>query len=167
MTRIRLALIALGLAGAAPAFGQQVLPPAPPAAPVALPIDTKQPLGATIRCADGSWIPAGGAVTVCDTHKGIAFRLPEKTPPPPAKTRPDAGATKIAPPPAPQGISAPVVTSSSVRSTANANAPKGPIAPPADATLACMDGTFLTGAADASRCQAYGGLSAILPKKRP
>ena len=124
-----------------------------------------------IRCKDGSWVPAGGAVTACDTHQGLAFRFPEKTPPPPPLIRPDAGATKAVPPPAPQGISAPEATSSSIRSTSNSSAsassPKGLMTPPADATLACMDGTFLTGPAEPSRCKAYGGLTAILPLKRP
>jgi len=30
-----------------------------------------------------------------------------------------------------------------------------------------MDGTFLTGAAEPGRCGSYGGLTAILPKKKP
>lgn len=162
MTRLRLALFALGMAGATPAFAQQVSTP-----PVVPTINTTRPAGSMIRCRDGSWAPAGATVAACDAHEGLAYRFPEKTPPPPAKTRPDAGLARVAPPPAPQGMSAPAVTSSSMRSAANAKAPEGPVAPPANATLACVDGTFLTGPADPDRCKAYGGLTAILPKKKP
>ncbi len=175
MTSFRVALFALGVASAAPAAAQQATTkPAPPPAPTPA-VNTSQPAGSTIRCKDGTWAPAGAASSACDTHRGLAYRLPVITPPPAAKTRPDAGIAKAAPPPAPQGISAPEATSSPLRSTTSATAgaiagsPLLPVppAPPADASLLCMDGTYLTGAAEPSRCGAYGGLTAILPKKRP
>ena len=175
MTRVRIALLALGVAGATPAFAQQSsAKPEPPPAPAPT-VNTKQPAGSTIRCKDGSWAPAGAAISACDTHNGLAYRLPVITPPPPPKTRPDAGVTKVTPPPAPEGISAPETASPSMRVAtslpAGANpgsaAPKAPPAPPADASLLCMDGTYLTGAAEPGRCGAYGGLTAILPKKKP
>ena len=46
-------------------------------------------------------------------------------------------------------------------------APAPAAAPPAGATMRCKDGTFLSGAPDASRCDANGGLAAILPAARP
>ena len=95
MTRVRIALLALGVAGATPAFAQQAsTKPEPPPAPAPA-VNRKQPAGSTIRCKDGSWAPAGAAATACDTHNGLAYRLPVITPPPPPKTRPDAGITKV------------------------------------------------------------------------
>ena len=168
MTRLRVVLVAMGVALAPPAFAQQaVTPPTPPPAPAAPAVNTTRPPGSIMRCKDGSWAPAGATGSACDAHQGLAYRFPVITPPPAAKPRPEADAPKLAPPPAPQGMSAPVENSSSVMSASSAGAPRRPPTPPDGATLLCMDGTYLTGAAEPGRCQSYGGLTAILAKKRP
>lgn len=168
MTRFRVVLIAVGVTLAPPAFAQQTVPQQPPPPPAAPAVNTTRPDGSTIRCKDGSWAPAGATVAACDAHQGLAYRFPVTPPPPAAKPRPDADAPKLTPPPVPQGITAPLENSSSVKSAATGSGvAKGPPTPPDGATLLCMDGTYLTGPAEPGRCSAYGGLTAILPIKRP
>ena len=172
MTRRSLSLIALcaaSLLGPA-AFAQSAPPkPAPPAAPPPA-VNTTRPAGSMIRCVDGTWAPKGGTPAACDAHKGMAYRYPEVTAPPAAKARPDAGITKLAPPPAPQSDVAPPPVTASRALTASAKAvtpPPPPPTPPANATVVCKDGTFLSGERVASRCDAHGGLTAFLPQRRP
>jgi hypothetical protein len=98
-----------------------------------------QPAGAVARCRDGSFIIAPADPSACATHRGVGVLFPQRAPPP----RP--GAT-------PQPVARVVAQ---------------PSAPPAGATMRCKDGTWLSGAPAAGRCDANGGTAVILPSPRP
>lgn len=167
-------VLAVGLPVMATAAQAQVQPskPAAPAAPTPI-VDKTRPDGALIRCNDGTWAPKGATVAACETHGGLAYRLPEIIAPPAPLARPDASTPKFTPRPAPSGA-----LSSEERAQRNADAAAAqaksikttrvmaPTAPPADATLACKDGTYLSGQAEAARCDAHGGLAVFLPAAR-
>lgn len=174
MTPLRKLTCLLGahLAFAGVAAGQE--PPVKPAIPKAPPVevDRSRPEGSLIRCVDGTWAPKGAAAAACDTHGGVAFRYPEITAPPTAKERPDANVPKLTVRPAPTGglsaVQAATPPAGAVRATSTAaKSTAAPLPPPADATMACKDGTYLSGPPDAARCQSHGGLAVILPKGRP
>lgn len=156
---------------AAPASAQQE-PPArvPPPAPAARPVETR-PVGSVLRCKDGVWAPAGATDASCASHGGVGYRLRQIIPPPAALARPETTTTAAVPaPPTGSGLveQSTVTTIRPSATRAGVQQQKGPPGrPPADATLLCMDGTFLTGAAEPSRCSSHGGLTAILPKKKP
>ncbi|MDP1890649.1 MAG: hypothetical protein Q8K55_07110 [Gemmatimonadaceae bacterium] len=166
--RVVLAVAAGFISSAAAA---QAPRPAPPPAPAAMPTAAR-PLGATIKCRDESWAPPASDASACASHGGVKYRFVEKVPPPPAKTRPDAGQTRATTPPPPsKNAIAPaaqaVQAASATQRARDAGAAKAPTGPPPDATLLCKDGTYLSGSADAARCAAHGGFVAKLPKPRP
>ena len=103
-------------------------------------MDVTPPANAVARCRDGTFILPPNDASACAAHRGLLVRMPEvRTPvPPPART------------------AAPVSASRSA----------APAAVPAGATMRCKDGTYLTGAAAAGRCDANGGLVAVLPPAR-
>ena len=103
------------------------------------------PANAVAQCVDGTFVVAPGTAASCASHRGVLVRFPSRTPPP----RPVAAA------PAGQ-LAAPRPAAASSPATA-----------PAGSTMQCKDGTFLSGPATASRCDAYGGLAALLPAPRP
>jgi len=162
MNRILAGLIVTALAAGAQA---QATPPArvPPPAPAPRAVATK-PAGSTLRCKDGAWAVANAADSWCTAHGGIGYRTVVVTPPPTPLPRPEAAPVKPLAPPAKPGV---VETQAAARQTVSQQASKAPTGPPPGATLLCMDGTYLTGAADAARCSGHGGLAGKLPKSRP
>ena len=97
-------------------------------------------------------------------------RLPSASPPVPAPVRevttPGAASSTsrlpllapavIPPPPAP--VAASRITQAQISEPAN-------VAPPADATMRCKDGSYLTGEPVADRCRERGGVAVILPQR--
>jgi hypothetical protein len=168
MIRYRLDLVVgfVSVALAVPVLAQSAKP-APPTAPTPT-VDATRPDGSLIRCKDGSWAPKGATPAACDTHQGMAYRLPEITPPPAAKPRPDANQVKASPPPAPKSADEAPPNAAALRSmeSAPATAPKPPTPPPPGTTVVCKDGTYFSGAQDAARCDSHGGLAAFLPPPR-
>jgi len=165
MNRILAGLLITAVAAGAQA---QATPPArvPPPVPAARPVATR-PAGSTLRCKDGAWADAGAADSWCSTHGGIGYRTVVVTPPPKALSRPEAAPAKPpAPPETPSMVETPATTRTTTTAKA-AKAAKAPTAPPPGATLLCVDGTYLTGSAEADRCQGHGGLAGKLPVGRP
>lgn len=113
-------------------------PPAPAAAPL------PPPANAVALCNDQTFVLAPATPSACDARGGLKLTLP--TP----RATPALVAPGRAPAPEATVQAAPV-----------------PAAPPAGATMRCKDGTWLTGAPDAARCGANGGLAAILPQAPP
>ena len=149
----------------------QATRPAPPAPPAASPTPVRPP-GSTIKCNDESWAPAGSLASACDVHGGVKYRFVEKLTPPPSKTRPDSAQTRMPPPSKgvvaiPEGGTPIQPNASATPGVREASARQAPAAPPAGATLLCVDGTYLTGTAEPARCTAHGGLVAKLPPQRP
>lgn len=155
LRRLTLAAATIALSGAVPLAAQQaggaaappapvapVLTPASPAPPApatrAVPVP---PAGAVAECRDGSFAVPPETPKACDARGGVRILLPgpRATPAPPSgAARADARVTALA-----------------------------PSAPPAGATMQCKDGTWLTGARDAARCAANGGLGVMLPERTP
>lgn len=125
-----------------------VLPPGPASA---LPPDSVRPApavapaappaNAVAQCRDGTFVVAPSDPSACAAHRGLLVRMPEvRTPvPPPARAAAPVAAARAATP---------------------------EVAPPAGATMRCKDGTYLTGAPAAGRCDSYGGLAVVLPPAR-
>lgn len=153
MTRLRLGFALILTLGASRAVAQ-----APAAAPVrpapasALPPDSvrpapaaapaEPPANAVAQCRDGTFVVPPNDASACVSHRGLVVAFPQRTPPEaPSATRSVApvAASRVAAPDA---------------------------APPAGATMRCKDGTYLTGAPAAGRCDAYGGLAVVLPPAR-
>lgn len=135
----------LSLCLAAPLAAQEpprALPPTspPPTAPAAVAAPTAPPANAVAVCNDQSVILAPALPSACAARGGVKVTLPAY------RAAPAPEAVK----PVPKGPAA--VTPSLVSDT-----------PPAGATMRCRDGTWLTGAAVASRCDANGGSAVILP----
>jgi hypothetical protein len=138
-----------GARGASPAPSAAPLRPAPAPAS-ALPPDSVRPApaaaavmppaNAAAQCGDGTFVVAPSDAAACATHRGLLVRMP-KAPPPAAAAR--------------------AVAPLAVTRAAAASA-----APPAGASMRCQDGTYLFGAPAPGRCDANGGLGAILPGPR-
>jgi hypothetical protein len=109
-------------------------------------VDVTPPANAVARCRDGTFVVAPSDPSACATHRGVLVMLPQRAAPPPR-----AAAARMP-------VSAPAA--------ARAAAAPSAAAPPAGATIRCKDGTYLTGAAAAGRCDANGGLVAVLPPAR-
>lgn len=97
------------------------------------------PANAVAQCRDGSFIVAPSEPSACSSHGGVHIVLPHRAAPAPSAARVNVLASLTA---------------------------MAPATPPAGATMRCKDGTFLSGAPDAARCDANGGLAAILPGAR-
>lgn len=87
-------------------------------------------------------------------------RLPNASPPPPPQRADTAQRVTLLVPPRPAPPPAPIALGSR---TDLGTAPALIAAPPADATMRCKDGTFLTGPPAAERCRDRGGVAAIFP----
>ncbi|HUK21789.1 MAG TPA: hypothetical protein VLV45_09550 [Gemmatimonadales bacterium] len=139
--------------GAAPARSQSKAPATynpvrPQASPNAVSPDSVRPAApapakappsnAVAQCVDGSYVVAPNDPRSCASHRGIRVVLPHTTAPSHATSSlaRAAGTTKAATP-------------------ANAT-------PPAGSTMRCKDGTYLSGPPTAGRCDANGGLAAVL-----
>jgi hypothetical protein len=142
---------------ATPTTGQAAQAPVPaqvraaPARP-GLPLDsarpavaaaaTAEPANAIARCADGTFVVPPSDASACANRGGARVIMPGRGTPP-----------------------APVARAVTAQATVRA-APVPAAAPPAGATMLCRDGTYLSGAPSAGRCDANGGLVAILPAPR-
>jgi hypothetical protein len=112
--------------------------PAPAAAPA------EPPANAVAQCRDGTFVVPPNDASTCASHRGVIVILPQRgTPRPPVAAR------------------VPVSAPAAARAAAPPEA-----AVPAGATMRCKDGTYLTGAPAAGRCDAYGGVAAVLPAPR-
>jgi len=141
---------AIPAANRTPVFAEPVRPPTPGSPPpdsvrpAVAPMDVTPPANAVARCRDGTFILPPNDASACATHRGVLVVLPQA-----------AGAR---PPVAP--------ASRALTPVAASRAAGRDAAPPAGATMRCKDGTYLTGAAAAGRCDANGGLVAVLPPAR-
>ena len=99
---------------------------------------SEPPANAVAQCTDGAFVLAPDNARACAAHRGLRVLLPGRITGPP----PVAAATR-----------APVMT--------RAAAPANGVAP-AGATMRCKDGTYLSGATAASRCDSFGGVAALL-----
>ncbi|MEX2181438.1 MAG: hypothetical protein WD771_05310 [Gemmatimonadaceae bacterium] len=146
---VLLAAAALEAQGA-PARPQPSAPPAPVAAPpvpppeAATPAPAPPPANAVALCNDGSFVVAPATTAECATRGGVKLVVP-----PPRAT--------------PSQLASPAAESRATEGTTATNS--GP--PPADATMRCKDGTYLTGQPSATRCSANGGVAVILPVTAP
>ncbi len=117
----------------------------PPPAPAAARATEAPPANAVALCNDQSYIIAPAEPAACAARGGLKVTLP--------------GARK-----APQ----PAVVAPAIRAAETRPATTGQNdAPPAGATMRCKDGSWLAGAAVASRCDGNGGLAVILPALAP
>ena len=135
------------VAQAPPASPPPPLVVTPAQAPLLRPPSAAPPAAvapAAAQCRDGAFVVAPAEAGTCGVHGGILVILPQsRTPRPPVAAR--------------MPLSAPAAA----RATAPSEAPA-----PVGATMRCKDGTYLTGAPAAGRCDAYGGLAAVLPVPR-
>lgn len=99
----------------------------------------ERPAGAVAQCVDGTFV---ARTADCTARRGVRVRFPvERSGPPPVAEQPQA-----------VPVGRPAVASSAT--------------PPQGATARCKDGTFVLGAWSAGRCDANGGLAAVLPATR-
>jgi hypothetical protein len=124
-----------------------------PASGSALPPDSVRPRAPAARlaptadavalCSDGAFIVAPGDSTGCASHRGVRVMLQRRAEPPP------------------KASAANTASAANVRALAAQRSVQ--LAPPADATMQCKDGTYLTGPPAAGRCAARGGVAALFP----
>jgi hypothetical protein len=125
-----------------------------------------------------------GAATVASAQDALPRQLPSASPPPPSVTArptvaPPANAvalcsdqTFVVAPQTPEACTARGGLKLILPFRATPSAPPGAqpsqsATPPADATMRCKDGTWLSGTPAASRCDANGGLATVLPPTPP
>jgi len=141
---------------AAAATRAPIAAPVQPLAPAsALPPDSVRPAAAAARaeppanavaqCKDGTFVVPPNDASACASHRGLLVLMPQRAAPP---------ARAVA---ARMPVSAPAAA----RAAAPSDAPA-----PDGATMRCKDGTYLTGAPSEGRCDAYGGVAAVLPAPR-
>jgi len=108
--------------------------------PAAAASPAEPPANAVAQCTDGAFVVAPADAGACATHGGVLVLLPQRAEP----RRP---------------VAARVPVSAPAAARAAALAPDG-------ATMRCKDGTYLTGAPSEGRCDAYGGVAALLAAPR-
>lgn len=126
-------------AQAVPAAPAPVSPPPPAPAVAAAPV--APPADAVALCRDGTFVIAPATVASCDARGGILVVMPRQVPPP-----------------------APVAAAQA--SAEDAAAARATATPPVGATMRCKDGTWMTGAQDASRCANAGGVAVLITQPR-
>jgi hypothetical protein len=139
-----------GVPGAGTPIPGTPLPPVspPPPAPALATAPVIPPADAVALCRDGTFVIAPATVATCDARGGLQVAMPRQVPPP-----------------------APVVAAPV--SAVDADAERANSTPPTGATMRCKDGTWLTGAQDATRCANSGGVAMLiaqplaLPPVRP
>lgn len=109
--------------------------------PAAPPATQAPPSGAVAQCVDGSYILPPNDSRGCAAHRGVRVLFPHASMSPAHAAATRTAATKSAMP-------------------ANAAAPAG-------STMRCRDGTYLAGPPAPRRCDAYGGLAAVLASGKP
>jgi hypothetical protein len=145
--------ISLGLGVQGVEAQQQVPAPPPPAvvaAPALLRPSAAPPPTAPVAAQAANRTPT--AAPVRPMQPGSALP-PDSVRPAPVAVSTPRPAPVASPPPAPVAA-APTAVRAAV-------AP--PSAPPAGASMHCKDGTYLTGTAAPGRCDANGGVAAVLP----
>lgn len=167
------ALAAMLLAPDAAAQGTETAVPVGPA-PVGM-----GPNGATLRCRDGFFPPAGAPDAACQERGGVLARFPLRRTPSRAT---EAQATARAEAEARRNARAASGSNAAMAAArADGARPAGfePIAvrraradslnraaatPPAGATLLCTDGTWIVRDTTQARCGTHGGVRIILPQ---
>lgn len=114
------------------------------------------PNGATLRCRDGSHPAPMAPDAACQGKGGVLLRYPVRR-----TAAPSATPALVTAPAAPT-IPAPTPPAR-VRPTGDGVIPAR--RPPADATLLCVDGTFITADTAAAACGAHGGVKVRLLKR--
>lgn len=114
-----------------------VSPPPPAPATAAAPL--VPPADAVALCRDGTFIVAPATVAGCESRGGIHVVMPRRVPP-----------------------AAPVATPASESRADDAARERAAATPPPGATMRCKDGTWLTGAQDATRCENAGGVALLI-----
>lgn len=114
------------------------------------------PNGATIRCRDGSHPAPMAPDAACATKGGVLLRYPLR------RTAAPSSAPALLAAPATPTFPAPKPPAR-VRPAGDGVVPVR--RPPADATLLCMDGTFITTDTSAAACGAKGGVKARFLKR--
>jgi hypothetical protein len=115
------------------------------------------PNGAKLRCRDGSYPAANAADNACDAKGGVLVRFPLRRVPERAGPMPRAAAPAVPAPPA----------DPTPEPALRATAPRAPAQTvPANATLLCVDGTFIVSDTASVRCAGKGGVSVIFPATR-
>jgi len=148
--------VAPAAAAAAAATRAPIAAPVQPLAPAsAMPPDSVRPAAAAARaeppanavaqCKDGTFVVPPNDASACASHRGLLVLMPQRAAPP---------ARAVA---ARMPVSAPAAARAAAPSAAPA---------PEGATMRCKDGTYLTGAPSEGRCDAYGGVAAVLPAPR-
>lgn len=114
------------------------------------------PNGATIRCRDGSHPAPMAPDAACSAKGGVLLRYPLR------RTAAPSSAPALIAAPATPTIPAPQPPAR-VRPAGDGVVPVR--RPPADATLLCVDGTFITADTSAAACGARGGVKVRFLKR--
>lgn len=122
---------------------------APPPAPATAPKVVPPPVDAVAQCNDLTFVVAPAEPAACASRGGVKVFLP---------------GIRRAPVPT---AAAAAMRAADARSEARPATIPRTDAPPAGATMRCRDGSWLTGAPAASRCDRNGGLAVILPVAPP
>ena len=134
--------------------------PARPPKPVEVVTGTG-PNGAKMRCRDGSYPAASAPDTACESKGGILVRFPLQRVPARAPTLGRVKAPVVA---SPQDPSTDAALRAPVRRASDPVVP-APLPPP-DATLMCVDGSFIVADTARVRCAGKGGVQLVFPVKR-
>ena len=130
------------------------------------------PNGATLRCRDGFYPPAGARDSACQDRGGVLVRFPLRRTPSRATEAQAAAArdaaarrsTRTATAPARADSSAPAgFEPYAVRRARADSINRAANTPPVGATLLCTDGTWIVRDTTQSRCATHGGVRVILP----
>ncbi len=143
---------AAGAAAARTVVSPTAVVPAARRAPAAvgIPVDSIRPkaepvsvppANAVALCRDGTYLVPPATVAGCTSHGGLQVAMTQRAAPPAPGSR---------------------VAAVPVAARAPMNEP-----PPAGATMRCKDGTYLSGAPNASACATHNGLAVVLPAPRP
>lgn len=118
------------------------------------------PGGATLRCADGSLAAPGASDAACNAKGGVGVRFPLLRTPPAAAATSASTSSRPALPVAPAASPAPAGAAAPTRERTNAPT-SGRL--PVDATLICVDGSYVRTDTASARCAAHGGVHVRLP----